>query len=209
MERDGLPAAALDELSERRARTRGSILIAALLIVAEAGIAGLSMSALAARAGVSRQTLYNHYADIDAVLAGMVDMSDAGTAELAAKLAREPDAKAALTGFVAAAVGSVRSGHPSLSALTAALPADLRTTMQAHEERAEGIVVDLLRRGMAEGVFRADLDPDLDGRILHRAAFAGAELTRREDVEPGLLAERLSVDLLRVVECGDDRRTRR
>ncbi|MEX1295071.1 MAG: TetR/AcrR family transcriptional regulator [Candidatus Limnocylindrales bacterium] len=209
MEGEGRPATAAEELSERRARTLGGILMAAMHIVGQEGTAGLSMSALAARAGVSRQTLYNYYPDVDAVLSGMVELGDAGTAGLAAQLADEPDARAALTLFVASAVESVRSGHPSLSALTAALPAELRTTMQAHEDRAEGIVVDLLRRGMAEGVFRADLDPDLDGRILHRAAFAGAELARHEDVDPERLGERLSTDLLRVVESGAGRRTRR
>lgn len=191
---------ASEQLSERRSRTRTSILLTAMLIVSEEGIAGLSMSALAARAGVSRQTLYNYCPDVDAVLAGMVELGDAGTEELARQLAREHDPRAALGLLVSAAVESVRAGHPSLSALTAALPAELRATMQAHEERAEGIVTDLLRRGLASGAFRSDLDPELDGRIIHRAVFAGAELARRPDVDPERLAQRLSVHLLRTVE---------
>ncbi len=194
--------AATGQLSERRSRTRTSILVAAMYIVSEEGLAGLSMSALAARAGVSRQTLYNYWPDVDAVLAGMVELGDVGTEELARQLASEDDPRAAFGLLVSAAVESIRAGHPSLSALTAALPADLRATMQAHEERAEGIVADLLRRGLATGAFRADLDPELDGRILYRAVFAGAELARRPDVDPGLLAQRLSVDLLRIVEPG-------
>ena len=71
------------QLSERRSRTRTSILVAAMHIVGEEGIAGLSMSALAARAGVSRQTLYNYCPDVDAVLAGMVELEDALQALLA------------------------------------------------------------------------------------------------------------------------------
>lgn len=189
-----------EQLSERRSRTRSSILVTAMFIVSEEGIAGLSMSALAARAGVSRQTLYNYCPDVDAVLAGMVELGDVGTEELAQQLASEHDPRVAIELLVSAAVASVRAGHPSPSALTAALPAELRATMQAHEERAQAIVVDLLRRGLAEGVFRADLDPELDGRILHRAVFAGAELARREDVDPASLTKRLSVDLLRIVE---------
>ena len=171
-----------------------------MLIVSEEGIAGLTMSALAARAGVSRQTLYNYCPDVDAVLAGMVEMGDAGTDELALQVSREHDPRAALGLLVSAAVESVRAGHPSASAITAALPAELRTTMRAHEERAEEIVVDLLRRGVVDGAFRADLDPELDGRILHRALFAGAELARREDVDPESLTKRLNVDLLRILE---------
>ena len=191
---------ASEQLSERRSRTRTSILLAAMHIVGEEGIAGLSMSTLAARAGVSRQTLYNYCPDVDAVLAGMVELGDAGTEELARQLAREDDPRAALGLLVSAAVESVRAGHPSLSALTAALPAELRATMQAHEERAEDIVADLLRRGLASGAFRSDLDPELDGRIIHRAVFAGAELARRPGIDLERLAQRLSVDLLRIVE---------
>ena len=191
---------ASEQLSERRSRTRTSILLAAMHIVGEEGIAGLSMSTLAARAGVSRQTLYNYCPDVDAVLAGMVELGDAGTEELARQLAREDDPRAALGLLVSAAVESVRAGHPSLSALTAALPAELRATMQAHEERAEDIVADLLRRGLASGAFRSDLDPELDGRIIHRAVFAGAELARRPGIDLERLAQRLRVDLLRIVE---------
>lgn len=201
MEQDDTPASLVHgQLSERRSRTVDGLLMAAMSIVTEEGIAGLSMSALAARAGVSRQTLYNYYADVDAVLAGLVEMGDAGTAELAAQLEREPDARTALVRFVSATVASVRAGHPSLSAIAAALPAELRVTMQAHEERAEDMIADLLRRGIAEGVFRADLDPDLDGRIVHQAAFAGSELARRDGIDADRLAQRLSDDLLRMVE---------
>lgn len=200
---------AREQLSERRARTLGSILMAAVHIVAEEGIAGLTMSALAARAGVSRQTLYNYYSDVDGVLAGMVEMGEAGTVELAGRIADANDARAALGLLVTEAVESARSGHPSLAALTAALPAELRGAMQAHEERAEAMVADLLRRGVDEGVFRADLDPELDGRIIHRAAFAGAELALRTDVDPAQLAGHLTADLLRIVEPVNGRRSRR
>jgi AcrR family transcriptional regulator len=196
---DAPMALARGHLSERRSRTVGSILVAAMLIVSEEGIAGLSMSTLAARAGVSRQTLYNYYPDVDAVLAGMVEMGDAGAVELAGQL-EDKDPRTALRLFVVAAVESVRSGHPSLSAITAALPAELRATMWAHEDRAERLLVDLVRRGVVDGAFRADLDADLDGRILHRAAFAAAELARRDDVDPDSLVERLSADLLRMLE---------
>jgi AcrR family transcriptional regulator len=209
MEWEGTPVSYTHtQLSERRSRTVDSILVAAMLIVTEEGIAGLSMSALAARAGVSRQTLYNYYPDVDAVLAGMVEMGDAGAAQLAAQLDDE-EPRTALRLFVAAAVGSVRKGHPSLSAITAALPAELRATLQAHEDRAERSLVDLLRRGVSDGAFRADLDPDLDGRILYRAAFAAAELARRDDVDPDSLVERLSADLLRMLEPQTRQRPRR
>ena len=200
MSTDGTRSMAqLGTLSDKRARTVESILGAAMLIVAEEGIAALSMSALATRAGVSRQTLYNYFPDVDAVLAGMVAMGDAGTAELAGRLEASSDPRVGLDLFVSTAVESVRSGHPSPMAISAALPAELRQAMQEHEQQAEGVLVELLRRGIADGVFRADLDPELDGPILYRMAMASADLVRRPWVDAAVLARRLSADLLRIV----------
>jgi AcrR family transcriptional regulator len=61
-----------ETLARHRAGTRERILAAALALLRERGIAGLTMAALAQRAGISRPTLYNHFSDIDAVLAAWV-----------------------------------------------------------------------------------------------------------------------------------------
>lgn len=197
------PALGSGALSEKRARTVDGILAAAMLIVTEEGVAALSMSTLAARAGLSRQTLYNYFPDVEAVLTGMARMGEAGAIDLAGSMQAEPEVRVALRSFVRAAVESVRMGHPSPVAITAALPVKLQKAMAAHEELAERTVIDLLRRGMRDGVFSADLDPILDGQIVYRAAFAAAELARRADVDADLLAQRLETALLRSLTGGD------
>ena len=186
-------------LSEKRSRTVHSILGAALQIVMEEGVAGLSMSALAQRAGVSRQTLYNYFPDVEAVLAGLMEMGDAGDTELAGRMEGEDDPRAALCVFVDAIVTSAASEHPSAVALAPALPATLRDAITAHQRHTEGLVVDVLRRGQEDGRFRADLDPDLDGRVLCRAALAAAELAVEPDIDVARLAKHLRADLLRMV----------
>lgn len=192
-------------LSEKRTRTLHSILGAAMRIVEEEGIAGLSMSNLALRAGVSRQTLYNYFPDIDAVLAGLVELGDGGAAELSDALSAEPDPRASLQLFVATVVTSIASGHPSPVALTAALPTSQREAIAAHQERSEELLCDILRRGRDLGVFRADVDPALDGRIVYRAAFAAAELAREPGTDVEALSARLARDLLAMVAAGDAR----
>jgi AcrR family transcriptional regulator len=186
-------------LSEKRSRTVHSILGAAMQIVMEEGVAGLSMSALAQRAGMSRQTIYNYFPDVEAVLTGLVEMGDAGDTELARRMEGEDDPRAALCVFVDAVVASAASGHPSAVALAPALPATLRNAIAAHQRHTERLVVDVLRRGQEEGRFRADLDPELDGRLFCRAALAAAELAVEPDVEAARLAEHLGADLLRMV----------
>lgn len=200
MTREGVVTTSGHEtLSEKRSLTVGGILAAAMHIVTAEGIAGLSMSSLASRAGVSRQTLYNYFPDIDAVLTGLLEMGNAGAAELAGRVQAEADPRVALRIFVAALVEAVALGHPSPMALAAALPAALREAMAEHEEQAEQLLVDVLRRGRDDGVFRADVDPELDGRILYRAAFAGSELAGRAGIESDRLTRHLSADLLRMV----------
>jgi AcrR family transcriptional regulator len=48
------------------------VLDVALALLQERGMSGLTMSALAARAGMSRATLYHYFPDVDAVLAAWV-----------------------------------------------------------------------------------------------------------------------------------------
>ncbi|MGH1493116.1 MAG: TetR/AcrR family transcriptional regulator, partial [Acidimicrobiales bacterium] len=50
------------------ASTRERIIHAALLLIAETGLSQVTMIEIARSAGVARQTLYNHYPDIPAIL---------------------------------------------------------------------------------------------------------------------------------------------
>jgi TetR/AcrR family transcriptional repressor of mexJK operon len=59
-------------LETRSARKRGSIVNAAREVFMEQGYAGASMDAIAAVAGVSKPTLYNHFADKQQLFAQML-----------------------------------------------------------------------------------------------------------------------------------------
>jgi AcrR family transcriptional regulator len=77
--------------SHRRAQ-RDEILDAALTLLAERGMAGLTMSALAERAGVSRATLYHYFPRIDHVLAAWVGREvEATVDQILARAGQEPD----------------------------------------------------------------------------------------------------------------------
>jgi AcrR family transcriptional regulator len=59
-------------LDQHRANQRAQVLAAALELMGERGMTGLTMSALAERAGISRATLYHHFRDVDSVMAAWV-----------------------------------------------------------------------------------------------------------------------------------------
>ena len=190
-----------DSLSAHRVRTAERIAGVAMGIIASHGIAGLSMSALADAAGISRQTLYKYFPDVDAVLAEMAAMGSAGIAELADRIDAEDDPREGLRVFVTAILESAAAGHPSPIALAAAVPASAREVMRSHQEAAEALVIGLLRRGRKTGVFRADLDDELDGRLIYRAAFSAHDLALEPEVAIPALARHVSADLLRIVEA--------
>ena len=142
-------------LSEHRARQADRIAGVAMGIIAVDGIAGLSMSTLAEAAGVSRQTLYKYFPDVDAVLAAMGAMGSAGIAELAGRVEAEADPRDGLIVFVSAVLAAAAAGHPSPLALVAAVPAVAREAMRAHEDEAERVVTRLRREGFEAYARRA------------------------------------------------------
>ena len=67
-----MPYRAPDAANPRVQRTRDRILAAARKLLAESGPAGLTYSVLAERAGVTRQTLYRHWPNRDALLVDLI-----------------------------------------------------------------------------------------------------------------------------------------
>jgi AcrR family transcriptional regulator len=155
-------------------RTRDRMLAAARELLAEAGAAGLTYSALAERAGVTRQTLYRHWPARSALLADMIlegsvgDYPEPGedpAAVAAAWLAslrdgvRDPARRA-----VVLAVSAQADADPDSAEALAMLSADRRAALN-----------DLLR---PSGIHvTADEYPLLYGPLLARIIFERAEAT--------------------------------
>lgn len=186
-------------LSDHRSRTAERIALVAVGIIDRDGIAGLTMSRLADEAGISRQTLYKYYPDVDAVLEGIAAVGGAGVAELARMVEAEADPRQALYVFVTSVLAAAAAGHPSPMALAAAVPVSSREVMRAHEEAAEAIVIGIIRRGKAGGAFRADVDPQLDGRFVYRATFAAHELAAERGADADAVTRHVTDDLLRML----------
>jgi AcrR family transcriptional regulator len=65
--------------TDRTSRER--IAEAAFELISARGMAGVTMSAIAAGAGVARQTLYNHFADVEGIVLWAVDQYEAAGME--------------------------------------------------------------------------------------------------------------------------------
>ncbi|VAW04197.1 hypothetical protein MNBD_ACTINO02-1452, partial [hydrothermal vent metagenome] len=58
------------------------IIHATLALIGEHGFGGVTMSLVAEVAGVARQTLYNHYGDIDSIVAAAIDQHNRESLDL-------------------------------------------------------------------------------------------------------------------------------
>ncbi|MGW4490659.1 TetR/AcrR family transcriptional regulator [Streptomyces sp. NPDC004376] len=141
---------------------RAACLRAARELLEEDGSAGLSLRAVARRAGVSATAPYRHYADREALLAAV---GAEGYRELGTHLAAAHPAPTSADDLAEIAVAYVRFAldHPALFRVMFAEPCD-----PASEERLEAtIAISQYVRGIVHDVF-----PDADQDALSTAVWA-------------------------------------
>ena len=159
-----------------RPDTTARITEATFALLAERGLAGITMSAIATQAGIARQTLYNHFADVDSILAAAIDehhRDDLRT--LAGVLATIPTAGGRLehlarhTTVTAAQHGALPSLHQGLS------PA-ARHAARDYDEQVRGMIRDTLTHGHHTGELAPEIDPDVHAVLVHHLLLGAAEL---------------------------------
>lgn len=152
-----------DEPSRRsREQLRDAVLSAAGELMLEGGLATATMEAIAARASVSKRTLYKYWPSRGAVALEGFMRNAASSWSL-------PDDASAVEALTVLVVSAARlfAGTPA-GPLMRSLIADA----QAQDEIATAIreqwlrprravAADLIRRGVAEGEFRADIDVEV------------------------------------------------
>jgi len=162
-----------------RTGQRESIAQTAMALLVEGGGVGLSMSALAQAAGISRPTLYRYYPDMESVLVGVAGLFSQHDESFAAEIMAESDPRQQLQTFIDAVTDPSAHGHLTAVELEAALPPEGRALLHGHEDRARGLLADILRRGIQAGVFASDINPDTDARLI----FGLAQQAQPDSVE--------------------------
>lgn len=139
-----------------------------------------SMNDIAREAGVGRVTLYAHFPSREALVeAALVRLLAQGDEVLEAiDLAGDP--RDVLRALVESAWLLIAQAASILRAAQASLPPGRVQELHAKPEQR---VHDLIRRGQTEGVFRADMSPDLLASVLHHILHGAAG-----DVATGRLA---------------------
>jgi AcrR family transcriptional regulator len=160
---------------DHRAGQADAIAGAALTLLLDRGVSALTMAAIADAAGISRQTLYRYFPDLDAVLVGVANVIAAHDDDLAARLHALPGPVERLDALVRIVAGSHDAS--GLVALRSTLPPPARDVLAQHEDRMVCTVADVLADGIAAEVFRPDLDPAADAALVLGLAAAATTLT--------------------------------
>ena len=168
----------------RSSETEQAILQATRELLVEAGVQGLTVEKVAARAGVAKTTIYRRWRDKDELaLAVVLDM-----VEHVVQLPELGDTRKELLAFVNAAVQVL--GSTLMGRVMQGLVSDLATDAelaQAFRERVVSVrdaeVERLVERGVRRGDLRADTDPMtahdlLIGPVYYRLLLTGQPLDR-------------------------------
>ena len=143
------------------------IMEAALGMIAEQGLGGVTMLGIAEAAGVARQTLYNYYPDIDSIVAeaiGRHNRESIALMELALSVVDRSEDK--LEQLVRHVVSLGAHTHHA-QGFQHGLSADTRATLGDYDESMIGHLRQIIEDGQRSGVFRGDLVPDIDAVLIH------------------------------------------
>ena len=148
------------------------IVYATLTLISEQGLGAVTMSRVADAAGVARQTLYNHYDDIDNIVATAIDRHNRESIDLlgtALQMAESPTGKIEQMVRHFVMVGS-HARHTF--DFGTGLSADARVTFDTYNKAVEQHVRGILEDGRRSGDFRPDIIPEID-TVLMRALLEG------------------------------------
>jgi len=159
-----------ETIEAHRRAVRDATLDTTAALVAEHGLASVTMSQIAAETGIGRATLYKYFPDVDAIL---VAWHERQVAEHLAQLAEVRDQAGRAGERLKAVLGTyalILHEHHG-SDLAASLHRGAHVA-QAHQQLRD-FVRDLLREGAASGEVRDDVAPEeLASYCLHAVAAA-------------------------------------
>ena len=152
--------------------TEDRIVHASLSLISEYGLGGVTMSQVADAAGVARQTLYNHYGDVDSIVAATIERHNRESIDLldtSLLVAESPRDRLEQLVRHFASIGA--HAHHSTN-LSDALAAELRASLGDYRKAVEEHIAAIIEEGQQSGDFRPDLSPDID-TVLVRSILDG------------------------------------
>lgn len=160
-----------DRTDPRILRSRAVILEAAVAELAEVGYGGVTIEAVAARAGVGKSTIYRHWHDkLDLIADAFETFHERMVPDLSDRSAREA-IELLLRHVAEVVVDSTFSRCIPAMIEGAERDPRVRDFFYTYSAQRRQAVVDLILRGIADGEFDSGLDPELATATLLGAIF--------------------------------------
>jgi AcrR family transcriptional regulator len=172
--------------TERQSSADDRIIEAALSLITRDGLGAVTMIKIAETAGVARQTLYNHYPDVDSIVLEATSRHNRESIRLleaSLRVVDKPEDK--LEQLVRHMVSIGAHAHHA-SGIEHGLSASARDTLAEYDAELDRRIRDILEVGRRTGAFRHDLTPDIDA-VLIRHILNG--LTHQAASTPDRAAE--------------------
>jgi len=166
-----------------------------MALVEERGMTEVSMTAIADRSGLSRQTIYNNFANVEAaVCAYMIDQIDEMVDQLDEHLASMGDPSTQLREFIRLATRRFAS-HDFIISLQMAMSPETESTIRAHLEGAQRVLGRIIEEGIEGGDFQTRMSSlDVAETVFHMVGGLAPFIAHGAD--PDTTAERVSTMLL-------------
>ena len=187
--------------SSERGDPRDRIMHATFELVAEEGLGAVTMTAIADRADVARQTLYNHFTDVEQiVVAGIEEYTLTGFAHLIDLLDATASAGEKLDLLTRHTVAGTRHGHP-VSDMRSALSSEARARLDEHVMSIRALIETIIAEGVADGSFSPAIDPGVYAILVEGLLLSSGDLAIATD-DPARAAAVMSSAIRSVVRGG-------
>ncbi|KIH97962.1 TetR family transcriptional regulator [Streptomonospora alba] len=157
-----MPKISAPTIAAHRAQTRERILDAVASLTRAQGIDEISMTDVAAAAGITRTVLYNYFPDKPALLLAFTEQATAGFVDrFHRELPEGAGAAQRLEAFIRLQVEALAEHpHPAAAELGASLGPDAYQALADHVAPMQRLLTGILRQGVADGEFAAaPVDP--------------------------------------------------
>jgi AcrR family transcriptional regulator len=170
---DHVPRLWTDTIEAHRQAVRDATLTTTAALVAEHGLASVTMSQIAEQAGIGRATLYKYFPDVESILAAWHERHVGRHLDYLAQVRDQTDGPGERLRAVLEAYALITHERPHGSELAALLHRGEHIT--GAEQRLRDLVQDLLTDAAQAGDIRDDVPPaELVGYCLNALGAAGS-----------------------------------
>lgn len=142
------------------------IIEAALTLITRQGLGAVTMMKIAETAGVARQTLYNHYPDVDSIVLEAISRHNRESIRLLEASLRVVDRPEDRLEQLVRHMVSIGAHAHHASGIEHGLSADARETLSEYDSALDRRIREILEEGRRTGAFRPDLTPDIDAVLI-------------------------------------------